>query len=86
MVFSLTASTTSLMFMPVGLTAGPIGGPPLADPPVTRALTTILLVLLILLVIIFYSNWKFKTSNVKAKKRKDKAKFFQFIHSNIVIY
>ena len=52
-------------------------------PPVTRALITILLVLLILLVIIFNSNWKFKTSNLKAKIRKDNAKFFQFIHSNI---
>ena len=69
--------------MPVGPIAGPIGGPPLADPPVTRALTTILLVLLILLVINFYSNWKFKTSNLKAKKHKDNAKFIQIIHSNI---
>ena len=69
--------------MPVGPTAGPIGGPPLADPPVTRALTTILFVLLILLVINFYLNLKFKTSNLKAKKHKDNAKFLQFIHSNI---
>jgi hypothetical protein len=28
--------------MPVGPTAGPIGGPPLALPPVTKALTTTL--------------------------------------------
>jgi len=28
MVFSFTASTTSLILIPVGPTAGPIGGPP----------------------------------------------------------
>jgi len=49
LVFLFISSTTSLIFIPVGPTAGPrplknyiffnIGGPPLAAPPVTRALT-----------------------------------------------
>ena len=69
--------------MPVGPTAGPIGGPPLAAPPVTRALTIILLDSLILLVFNFYSNLKFKISDSKGKNNKNNAKFFQFIHSNI---
>ena len=62
--------------MPVGPTAGPIGGPPLAEPPVTRAFTTILLVLLIFLVRNFYSNWKFKSSDLKVKKHKNNAKSY----------
>jgi len=69
--------------MPVGPTAGPIGGPPLADPPVTSALTIIFIVLLIFLVINFHLNCILKISDLKAKKHKNNAKSFDFIHSNI---